>query len=385
MEAKLMQSNEMFNAYCYFMVPTAETDKFANEERIKGKCTKQDKFMEVIFAPHTWKVESPFIRDRVTYYLMVCLERASDGQLVAQCRSPPFSIGTTKSLYRAQKRTAEKDPAEVFEQTSGSTKKLFREAVARAWMWVPGHSAQQENIESDMVSQNDPESTVSSTAPPAAVTAWIARAPSSATGNGPPSAKRDNSPEIEVIYPDVEAQMRSATGLANQRQAPSSAQQQQQQDLTSLVRTGPRPNKERPAVAQIVAKPAHDLRISIALILWLPPFGFFGLHQFYLGRTRWALASMFTLNLAILGWIADAFRLPMLVYASNTHHDKVGMSKGELYFIWLILGLLGGHHYATGNFQKGTLYTFTLGLFGIGWILDLWRLQRIYEGIATEQ
>lgn len=40
----------------------------------------------------------------------------------------------------------------------------------------------------------------------------------------------------------------------------------------------------------------------------------------------------------------------------------------------VFLGMYGGHHYYMGNIRKGLLYTFTAGLLGIGWIIDIVKL-----------
>lgn len=40
------------------------------------------------------------------------------------------------------------------------------------------------------------------------------------------------------------------------------------------------------------------------------------------------------------------------------------------YLLWLI-GFFGAHRFYYGRPGSGTLYFFTLGLFGIGWIIDL--------------
>ena len=48
----------------------------------------------------------------------------------------------------------------------------------------------------------------------------------------------------------------------------------------------------------------------------------------------------------------------------TTHSLLVG------YLLW-ILGFLGAHRFYYGKQLSGTLYFFTLGLFFIGWIIDL--------------
>lgn len=48
----------------------------------------------------------------------------------------------------------------------------------------------------------------------------------------------------------------------------------------------------------------------------------------------------------------------------NTHSLMVG------YVVW-IFGFLGSHRFYFGRPISGTIYLFTLGLLGIGWIIDL--------------
>jgi len=49
---------------------------------------------------------------------------------------------------------------------------------------------------------------------------------------------------------------------------------------------------------------------------------------------------------------------------NNTHSLVVG------YILW-ILGFLGAHRFYFGRPVSGTIYLFTLGLLGIGWLIDL--------------
>ena len=53
-----------------------------------------------------------------------------------------------------------------------------------------------------------------------------------------------------------------------------------------------------------------------------------------------------------------------MVHPSNTHSVLIG------YIIW-IFGFIGSHRFYYGRPISGTLYFFTLGLFFIGWIIDL--------------
>lgn len=46
-------------------------------------------------------------------------------------------------------------------------------------------------------------------------------------------------------------------------------------------------------------------------------------------------------------------------------------SKFVAYVLWFFLGVFGVHRFYTGNIGTGLLWLFTMGLFGLGWILDL--------------
>ena len=46
---------------------------------------------------------------------------------------------------------------------------------------------------------------------------------------------------------------------------------------------------------------------------------------------------------------------------------------------WAFTGLLGGHHFLLGRHLHGLLWLTSCGGFGIGWALDLWRLQRFID------
>jgi hypothetical protein len=51
-------------------------------------------------------------------------------------------------------------------------------------------------------------------------------------------------------------------------------------------------------------------------------------------------------------------------------------SKTTAYVLWFFFGLWGGHRFYLGRPGMGILYLFTLGLFGVGWIYDLFTLSK---------
>ena len=55
---------------------------------------------------------------------------------------------------------------------------------------------------------------------------------------------------------------------------------------------------------------------------------------------------------------------------SDTHSLLVG------YLLW-IFGFLGAHRFYFGRPVSGTVYLFTFGLLGIGWLIDLFLMPRL--------
>lgn len=56
----------------------------------------------------------------------------------------------------------------------------------------------------------------------------------------------------------------------------------------------------------------------------------------------------------------------------DTHLRSVG------YLLWLF-GFTGSHRFYFGKPISGTVYFFTLGLLGIGWLIDLFLIPRLYR------
>ena len=56
--------------------------------------------------------------------------------------------------------------------------------------------------------------------------------------------------------------------------------------------------------------------------------------------------------------------------------DRDTHSLGVGYLLW-IFGFLGAHRFYYGRPVSGTIYFFTLGLFLIGWIVDLFLMPRL--------
>jgi TM2 domain-containing membrane protein YozV len=57
---------------------------------------------------------------------------------------------------------------------------------------------------------------------------------------------------------------------------------------------------------------------------------------------------------------------------NNTHSKTIG------YILW-IFGMFGSHRFYYGKPVSGTIYFCTLGLFGIGWLIDLFLIPSMDE------
>ena len=58
-------------------------------------------------------------------------------------------------------------------------------------------------------------------------------------------------------------------------------------------------------------------RVICAYLLWLPPLGWLGLHQCYLGRPYHGVWLFTTFAGFFVGWLRDALRIPAYAYASE--------------------------------------------------------------------
>ena len=110
----------------------------------------------------------------------------------------------------------------------------------------------------------------------------------------------------------------------------------------------------------------------IGYIIWL--FGFLGAHRFYYGRPISGTIYFFTLGIFFIGWIVDLLLIP------GMHQDAdIRFQKGPIDYTlgWLLLtflGFFGVHRMYMGKWISGLLYLVTFGVFGLGYIYDLWTL-----------
>ena len=67
----------------------------------------------------------------------------------------------------------------------------------------------------------------------------------------------------------------------------------------------------------------------------------------------------------------QAYATQPTVIVQNVVHMGRQKNKWTAFFLCLLLGVIGVHKFYEGKVGMGILYIFTMGLFGIGWLVDL--------------
>ncbi len=110
----------------------------------------------------------------------------------------------------------------------------------------------------------------------------------------------------------------------------------------------------------------------VGYILWI--FGFLGAHRFYFGKPISGTIYFFTLGIFFIGWIIDLFLIPSMERQADIRFVPGPIDYTVAWILLVFLGPLGVHRMYMGKWFSGILYLLTAGLFGIGYIYDLWTL-----------
>ena len=119
-----------------------------------------------------------------------------------------------------------------------------------------------------------------------------------------------------------------------------------------------------------MTKDTHS--VAFGYILWI--FGFTGAHRFYYGKQITGTIWFFTFGLLGVGWLIDLFLIPGMDEAAD---KKYQAGKYEYTVAWVFLtflGVFGIHRFYLNRVLTGLLWLFTGGLFGLGYLYDLWNL-----------
>lgn len=106
--------------------------------------------------------------------------------------------------------------------------------------------------------------------------------------------------------------------------------------------------------------------------MWV--FGFTGSHRFYYGKPITGTLWFLTLGLLGIGWLIDLFLIPAMDREADRKFTTGPIDYSLAWGLLTFLGLLGIHRMYLGKWFSGIVYLLTAGLFGIGWLYDLWTL-----------
>jgi TM2 domain-containing membrane protein YozV len=113
-------------------------------------------------------------------------------------------------------------------------------------------------------------------------------------------------------------------------------------------------------------------RKTIGYILWL--FGFTGAHRFYYGRPVTGTIWFFTFGLLLIGWIIDLFLIPSMDREADFRYRTGALDYTVAWVLLTFLGLFGIHRFYMGKWFTGLIYLVSGGIFGLGYLYDLWTL-----------
>ena len=71
------------------------------------------------------------------------------------------------------------------------------------------------------------------------------------------------------------------------------------------------------------------------------------------------------------------YAVPQAAPQPPSYGAPVALVPKELvvaYLLWFVLGIFGAHHFYLGKVGRGFLWLFTLGLLGVGLVIDLFTL-----------
>ena len=117
----------------------------------------------------------------------------------------------------------------------------------------------------------------------------------------------------------------------------------------------------------------------VAYILWF--FGFLGCHRFYLGKPKTGTLYFFTFGLFGVGWIIDIFLIPSMVKETKFEYYPGEVDYSVSWICLSFFGVIGIHRFYMGKLLTGLLFLLTGGLFGFGYIYDLWTLNEQIDDI----
>lgn len=112
--------------------------------------------------------------------------------------------------------------------------------------------------------------------------------------------------------------------------------------------------------------------LIIGYVAWI--FGFIGAHRFYYGKPISGTIYFLTLGIFFIGWIVDLFLIPSMDREADLRFIPGPIDFNVAWLLLVFLGFFGVHRFYMGKIGTGLIYLLTFGLFGLGYIYDMWTL-----------
>lgn len=125
-------------------------------------------------------------------------------------------------------------------------------------------------------------------------------------------------------------------------------------------------------IGKITLQTSNTHSVLIGYITWI--LGFMGAHRFYFGKPLTGTLWFFTLGLLGIGWIIDLFFIPAMAREADSRFRVGPVDYSVAWLLLVFLGVFGVHRMYLGKWITGIIYLLTFGLFGLGWLYDLWTL-----------
>ncbi len=119
-------------------------------------------------------------------------------------------------------------------------------------------------------------------------------------------------------------------------------------------------------------RPTHSM--IVGYLVWV--FGFIGAHRFYYGKPISGTLYFFTLGICFIGWIVDLFLIPSMEREADLRYNAGPFDYNLAWLLLVFLGVFGIHRLYMGKIGSAILYMLTFGLFGLGYLYDMWTLNQ---------
>lgn len=136
------------------------------------------------------------------------------------------------------------------------------------------------------------------------------------------------------------------------------------------------------ATAYQQTRTTNSHSLLVGYLVWL--LGMFGAHRFYYGRPITGTIWFFTLGVFFIGWIIDLFLIPAMDREADWRYAPGPLDYTLSWILLTFLGLFGVHRFYMGKWLTGILWLVSGGLFGLGWLYDLWTLNEQVDAINRQ-